>query len=304
MKIVIIDAVDMLPEHVEVLRQYGEVVVYNDIPTEDEGIKRIVDADIIIAAWLDLSAKLICSSNQLKCIAAATTGTDWIDIRSARDRNIIVSNVPGYGTEAVAEHTISLLLQAARKAYMVGKELRQGKRDPARYRGVELAGKTLGIVGYGRIGRRVCEIAQKGFGMKVLHIDSKSTLSEFKTLLIESDFISINASLNDHTRGLIGKHEFELMKSGVVIVNAGRGAILDEDELFSKLQSHKIFAAGLDVLSQEPMDIRSPLFTLENVVISPHIGFNTEEAKVRQSSMILENVKAFIAGKPQNIVLP
>lgn len=302
MKIVIIDAVDLLPDHIDALRKYGEVVVYHDIPSEDEGIKRVADADIIIAAWLDMSPRLISSGKKLKLIVAATTGTDWIDLRAARDHEVIVSNAPGYGTEAVAEHTISLMLQAARKAYMVGKQLREGKRDPAQYRGVELAGKTLGIVGFGRIGRRVGEIARKGFGMKVLHTDSKSASNAFEILLAESDFISINASLNDLSRGLIGKSEFDMMKKGVVIVNTGRGAILDETELFIHLQNHKIFAVGLDVLSQEPMDLSSPLFTLENVVISPHIGFNTEEAKVRQSAIVLENVKAFIEGKPQNVV--
>lgn len=302
MNIVIIDAVDMLPEHIDALKEYGEVTVYNDIPTEDEGIKRIVDADIIIAAWLDMSSKLISSGKNVKLIVAATTGTDWIDLQAAHDHSIIVSNVPGYGTEAVAEHTISLMLQAARKAYMVTNDLRHGKRNPAQYRGIELAGKTLGIVGYGRIGRRVGEIAEKGFGMKVLHTDSKSTQKELETVLTESDFISINASLDDYTRGLIGKREFDMMKRGVVVVNTGRGAILDEHELIKNIQSHKIFAAGLDVLSQEPMNLSNPLFALDTVVISPHIGFNTEEAKVRQSNMVLENVKAFLAGNPQNVV--
>lgn len=302
MKIVIIDAVDMLPEHMDGLRKYCEVAVYDDIPSEDEGIKRIVNADIVIAAWLDISSRLISAGNKLKLIVAATTGIDWVDLRAARDGGVTVSNVPGYGTEAVAEHAISLLLQAARKARMIDKEMREGVRNPAKYRGIELAGKTLGIIGYGKIGRRVAEIAHNGFGMKIVHTDSKSTRDEFDALLTGSDFISIHAPLNDRTRGLIGQRELGLMKQGVVLVNTARGAILDESELFKNLQSHKVFAAGLDVLSQEPMDVSNPLFTLDNVVVSPHIGFNTEEAKVRQSLMVLENVRAFIAGKPQNVM--
>ena len=302
MKIVSVDKVEIHPEHIKILKQHGEVVVYDNVPSEDEGIKRIVDADIVIDNWFKMPATVITACKNLKMIAVAATGYEWIDLQEAQKRKILISNVPAYGTEAVAEQTISLMLQASRMSYQAERDIRQGKWGPTEYKGKELRGKTLGIIGYGSIGRRVGEIATVGFGMKILYINSSSSRADLEKLLMESDFISVNAPINKSTNKMIGAREFDLMKKGVVLVNTGRGATIDENELYKNLKSHKIFAAGLDVLAHEPMQTGNSLFTLDNVVISPHIGYNTEEAMYRLSSIVVENIVGFLKGEPQNVV--
>ncbi|MBP6993655.1 hypothetical protein KBB12_00240 [Candidatus Woesebacteria bacterium] len=302
MKIVSVDKVEIHPDHVETLKRYGEVVIYNDIPSEDEGIQRIGDADIVIDNWFKMPARVIASCQKLKMIAVAATGYEWIDMQEARKNNILISNTPHYCTEAVAEHAISLMLQASRMSYLAEKEIRQGKWGPAEYKGKELRGKVLGIIGYGNIGRRIAEIMTAGFGMDILFVNSSSSSKDLEKLLTESDFISINAPINKNTNKMIGQKEFNLMKKGVVLVNTGRGAIINEDELYKNLKSHKISAAGLDVLSHEPMQGNNSLFTLDNVVISPHIAYNTEESIYQLSSIVVENILGFLEGKPQNVV--
>lgn len=302
MKIVSVDKVEIHPDHIETLKQYGEVVVYDDVPSEDEGVRRIIDADIVIDNWFKMPAKVIASCRKLKMIAVAATGYEWIDLQEARKHNILITNAPYYCTEAVAEHAISLMLQASRMSYLAEKEIRQGKWRPTEYKGKELQGKVLGIIGYGNIGRRIAKIATAGFEMKILYVNSGSSRKDLEKLLTESDFVSINAPINDITHMMISAREFDLMKNGVVVVNTGRGAVIDEGELFRNLQSRKIFAAGLDVLAHEPMQRNDPLFTLDNVVISPHIAYNTNEALYQLSSIVVDNVIGFLKGKPQNVV--
>lgn len=302
MKIVSVDKVVIYPEHVRKLKKLGEVVIYSDVPDEKEGIRRIKDADIIIDNWYEMPTNVIASALKLKMICVAATGYEWIDLDEARKRNIFVSNSPGYSTEAVAEHTIGLLLHSIRKASSAEKEARDGKWSPTKFKGKELRGMTLGIIGYGSIGRRVAEIAEKGFNMKILHINTQSSRTDFEKLLKDSDFISINAPLTEKTKGMIGKKEFDLMKKGVSIVNTGRGAIIDEESLVKNLESSKVFAAGLDVFSNEPINKDSPFFKFVNVTLTPHIGFNTEESEYRLSEIIVNNIENFIQGHPINIV--
>ncbi len=166
----------------------------------------------------------------------------------------------------------------------------------------ELHEKTIGIIGYGRIGKRVGEIAEKGFGMKILFANSSTSREEFENLLKTSDVISINAPLNEKTKGLIGIKEFNLMKTGIVIVNTGRGAIIDEIAFAKSLKSDKVSAAGLDVLKDEPMNLKSPLFSFPNVVITPHIAFNTKESTKRLSKIVTDNIINFLEGHPANVV--
>lgn len=249
-----------------------------------------------------MPARVITSASRLKMICVAATGYEWIDIKKAKKKNIVVSNSPGYGTEAVAEHTVGLLLNASRLAFKAGQDIKNGKWDPIIYKGKGLKGKTLGIIGYGSIGRRVAEICQKSFRAKILYANTSTSRKDFEYLLKNSDFISINAPLTEKTKGMLGKKEFSLMKKGVVLVNTGRGAIIQEEVLVDNLKSGKVFAAGLDVLTKEPMDKNDQLFSLSNVIITPHIGFNTEEAEYRLSEIVTQNIKAFLDGRPQNLV--
>ncbi len=302
MKIVSVDKIVIYPEHVSVLKKFGEVVIYNDVPNEEEGIKRLKDTDIVIDNWYEMPAKVISSLPSLKMICVAATGYEWVDLNEAKKRNIIVSNSPHYGTEAVAEHTIGLLLRAIRSAVIAEKELLSGIWDPAKYKGKELNGKTLGIVGYGSIGRRVGEIAKNGFNMNILFVNTSSTKEDITKLLKESDFISINAPLTEQTKGIIGDNEFKQMKQGVVIVNTGRGAVIDEQAFIENLKLGRVFAAGIDVFSKEPVTKDNPLLQLSNVTTTPHIGYNTEEAEYRLSEIVVNNIKAFIEGQPINVV--
>jgi len=302
MKIVSVDKVVIYPEHVRELEKFGEVVIYNDIPDEKEGIKRIKDADIVIDNWYEMPAKVISSAPKLKMICVAATGYEWVDLNETKKRGIIVSNSPGYSTEAVAEHTIGLLLHSIRKASEAEREIVNGKWTPIKFKGKELRGKTLGIIGYGSIGKRIAEIAKKGFNMKILYINTQSSRTSFEKLLKDSDFISINTPLTKKTKGMISKKEFNLMKKGVSIVNTGRGAVIDEILLINNLKSGKIFAAGIDVFSEEPIEKKHPFFKNPNVTITPHIGFNTEEAEYRLSQIIVDNIKNFVEGHPIHVV--
>lgn len=302
MKIVSVDKVIIYPDHIKELKKYGEVIIFNDVPDEQKGVKRIKNAEIVIDNWFEMPAKVISSCPKLKMICVAATGYEWVDIKEAEKRSIVVSNSPNYGTEAVAEHTIGLLLSASRLAFQAGQDIKNGNWDTTVYKGKELKEKILGIIGYGAIGRRVAEICQTGFGMKTLYINTSSSRQDFENLLKNSDFISINAPLTEKTKGMLGKKEFNLMKKGVVLVNTGRGAIIQEEVLVKNLQSGKIFAVGLDVLTKEPMDKTNPLFSFSNVIITPHIGYNSEEAEYRLSEIVMQNVISFIKDKPQNVI--
>ncbi|OGK57910.1 hypothetical protein A3H86_03720 [Candidatus Roizmanbacteria bacterium RIFCSPLOWO2_02_FULL_41_9] len=284
------------------LKKLGDVTIYNDIPDEAEGIKRIRDADIVIDNWFKMPSQVIRACSKLQMICVAATGYDWVDMDETRKRKIVVSNSPGYGTEAVGEHTIGLLLHTIRRASEAEKDIAKGIWDPMKYRGHELQGKTLGIIGFGSIGRRVAEIAEKGFDMKILFVNSKSSTSDFEKLLQESDCITINCPLTEKTRGMVGDREFSMMKTGVVIVNTGRGAIVDEQSLISNIESGKVFAVGLDVFPKEPINEKYPLFRFPNVTVTPHIGFNTEEAEYRLSEIVVNNIKNFVENHPIHTV--
>ena len=302
MKIVSVDKVFLYPDHIKKLKKFGEVVVYDDVPDEAEGLRRIEDAQIVIDNWYEMPKRVIAGAARLKMICVAATGYEWVDLKEAKKRKILVANSPGYGTEAVAEHAVGLLLSATRFSFLAQRDVLAGKWTPEHYKGKELKNKILGIIGFGSIGRRVAEIAKKGFEMEIISVDSQSSRKDLETLLLKSDFISINAPLNEQTRGMLGTKEFKLMKEGVVIVNTGRGAIINEEALLKYLKSGKIFGAGLDVLTKEPMDKNNPLFRQPNVVISPHIGFNTEQAELRLSATVTENIIGYLSGQPQNIV--
>lgn len=302
MKIINIDKNYLDPLHIAELKKHGEVIIYNDIPTEAEAIRRISDADILITSWLEIPKSLLAHAKKLKYITIAATGYSWVDVEAARERAIPVSNAPYYSTEAVAEHTIGLLLQAARLASKAERDTRKHIWENTLYKGKELKGKTLGIIGYGAIGKRVGEIAAKGFGMQILSVDSTSTRADLEHLLQQSDCLSINAQLTDNTRELLSDKEFALMKDDVIIVNTGSGQILNQQALVKALKKGKIFAAALDVYEKEPLPENDVLRSFDNVTLTPHIAYNTKEAQFVLSKITMENVLTFLKGKPQNVV--
>lgn len=303
MKIVSFDPILLFPEHKEALNKLGELILHDTFPKDNnETIERLKDADIVIDFWTAMPAEVISKLTTPKMICSAAAGYDWIDVKAATEKGIKITHCPGHNAESVAEHTVGLMLDAMRLTKKASLEAKDGKYKPDEYKGKELKDSTVGIIGHGAIGKRVEEILTKGFGAKVTFIDSKSSKEDFENLLKTSDVISINAPLNDQTRNMFSFDQFDLMKDGVVIVNTGRGAIIDEAALIKNLESGKVFAAGLDILTQEPFDKNNKLLSMDNVIVTPHIAWNTNETDYRLSAQIVEIVEAFIKGEPKFIV--
>ena len=310
MKIVVVDHVYLEKEHIEKLRSIGELEVFGEPPkTPDELEERIKSADIVIVGWNDLTKNVIGSAKKLKMISIWATTCHYADLEAAKERGIVVTHVPGYATESVAEHTFALLFAVVRRLPQADKHVRKGGFDWRPFGGVELYGKTLGIVGTGSIGLRVAEIA-KAFNMQVLGYDKYPNMKKAKeigikyvdlnTLLKESDFITLHVTLTSETEGLIGKKEIDAMKKGAVVINTSQGKVIGEEALVDALRSGRISYAGLDVFEKEPPNKDNPLFKLDNVVLSPHIGFHTVEAKKKCTDICIDNVMKFLEGHPRN----
>jgi D-3-phosphoglycerate dehydrogenase len=310
MKIVVVDHVYLEKEHIKKLRSIGDLEIFEDPPkTADELKERIKDVDIVIVGWSDLTESIIESAEKLKMISIWATTCHYADLNAAKKRRIVVTHVPGYATEAVAEHTFALLLAAIRKLPSVDKHVRKGEFDWRPFGGVELCGKTLGIIGTGSIGCRVAEIA-RAFKMQILAYDKYPNTKraeeigmkyvDLNTLAAESDFITLHVTLTSETEKLIGKKEIEAMKNGVAIVNTSQGKVIDEKALVNALKTGKISFAGLDVFEEEPPAKENPLFKLDNTILSPHIGFHTVEAAKRCTDICIDNVVKFLEGHPQH----
>ncbi len=264
---------------------------------------------------------------ELKFIATRSTGYDHIDLEACRSRGIVVSNVPSYGENTVAEHTIALLLMLSRKVHQSVLQMRSGRVDLAELTGFDLQGKTIGVVGAGHIGLHVIRIA-RGFGMRVLAFDVRrepflADLLGFEyvameRLLSESDIVTLHSPLTDKTHHLIGRDAFARMKPGAMIVNTARGGLIDTDAMVEALENGKLGGAGLDVLEgeelikeekellQQPLDVERlrtavrnrVLLARDSVVFTPHNAFNSREALLRILDVTLANLEAFRAGQP------
>lgn len=311
MKIVVVDNVYLEEQHLDKLRSLGELQIFEGpSKSPDELKQRINGADIIIVGWSNLTEEIINHAEKLKMISIWATTCHYADLEAAKRKGIIVSHVPGYATEAVAEYAFALLLASIRKLPLADKYAREDKFDWRPFRGLELAGKTLGLIGTGSIGCRVAEIA-KAFKMQVLGFDKAPNMKKAKeigmkyvdlqTLLRESDIVSLHVTLTSETERLIGNREIAIMKNGAVLINTSQGKVVDEKALVDALKSRKLSYAGLDVFEEEPSAGDNPLFKLDNAVLSPHVGFHTVEAVRRCTDMCVDNVLKFVEGHPQNI---
>ena len=311
MKILVVDHVFLEEEHIKKLQSVGDLKIFKEPPkTPEELKKRIEAADIVIVGWTDLTRPIINSAKGLKMVSIWATTCHYVDLKAAKEKGIVVTHVPCYATEAVAEHVFALLLAAVRKLPLADKHVRQGNFDWRPFGGSELAGKTLGIIGTGAIGCRVAEIA-KAFKMQILAYDKYPNLKkaeeigmkyvDFNTLLKESDFVTLHVTLTSETEKMLGKKEIEAMKKGAVIINSSQGKVIDEKALIHALKSGKLSYAGLDVFEEEPPAKDNPLFKLDNTVLSPHIGFHTVEAAKRCTDICVDNVVKFLEGHKQNV---
>ena len=316
MKLVVLDGYTENPGDLswDVLRQFGDMTVY-DRTDEADVIERIAGADIVIGNKTRISAEAMASDSALKYITILATGYDVVDVAAARERGIPVSNVPSYGTDAVAQFAIALLLEICHHVAHHSETVHAGRWESCPdwcywdYPLIELAGKTMGIIGFGRIGQQTGRIA-KAMGMHILATGSRPTDSgreiadyvELDELLARSDVIALHCPLFPSTRGIINRENIAKMKDGVILINNSRGPLVDEQALADALNSGKVYAAGLDVVSTEPIRGDNPLLKAKNCLITPHISWAPKEARERIMDCTVKNIRAFLDGKPVNVV--
>jgi glycerate dehydrogenase len=317
MKLVILEA-DSLGNDVDLslFNEFGEVMIYNKSEPE-ENSKRIKDADVILVNKIALNEELLKDANNLKLICLSATGTNNVDFTYTNKRNIVVANVKGYSTKSVVQHTFALLFYVYEKLTYYDEFVKSGSYTKVDIFSVfdrkfnELDGKTWGIIGLGEIGRGVAEIG-KAFGCKIIYYSTSGKNSNpsyekvnFETLLKTSDIISIHAPLNATTENLINAAALKKMKKTAVLLNLGRGPIINEADLAEALEKGEIAGAGLDVLSIEPMLPENLLLRIQDstkLIITPHIGWATVEARTRCVYEVYENIKAWRNGVERNIV--
>jgi phosphoglycerate dehydrogenase-like enzyme len=298
----------------ETLKGHGDVDVYTSRPdTQDELIARIQGAHTVvnIRAYCKFTAEVLKACPDLKHLAVWGTGTDNVDVLSAKALGIVVTNTPNTATDSVAEQALTLMLAAARKVPCLDAQLRRG--EWVRGMLTQLAGKTLGIVGTGVIGLRMAQLA-KGIGMQVIawtyHPDPAKAeavglryLPALSDVLQQADVISLHLRYSPDTERLIGAKELALMRPTALFINTARGQLVDQQALYEALRDGTIAGAGLDVFDQEPIDPHDPLLTLPNVVLSPHTAGTTPEALMNGLNLCAANVGAFLDGRVQNRVV-
>lgn len=315
-KIVVVDGFTLNPGDLSwaSLEKLGELTVYEH-STYEEMVERAYEAEIILANKAVFDTEILAQLPHLRCICVTATGFNNIDIISAKKHDILVCNVAGYGTDAVAQHVFALLLELTNAVGKHHESVQQGgwkrNRDfcytlqPV----VELAGKTMGIYGFGKIGQQVARIAL-AFGMKVIathkHPERDAMPGvEFvnqETLFQKSDIITLHAPLTTENERFVNKTLLSKMKPSAYLINTARGGLINESDLKEALENNVIAGAGLDVLSQEPPKNGNILFGVKNCIITPHNAWASREARQRLLNETVENVRAFLTGKPRNVV--
>lgn len=319
MKIVILDARALNPGDLsyDCINQFGDVTLYQHTDTEVETITRIGDSEIILVNKVPINERILAACPNIKLICVQATGYNIVDVEACKRREIPVCNVPSYGTAAVAQFTLALMLEFCHRI---------GQHDTAVHEGkwcrctnfcfwdtpqMELGGKTLGIIGFGRIGQDVAKLA-KAFGMDVIAYSRTERpegreLAEYvdlDTLYARSDFISLHCPLFPENTKMINAESIARMKEGAVLINTARGGLLDEQAVADALGSGKLSGAAVDVVSEEPMKESNPLLTAPNCIITPHIAWAPKESRQRLLDCVVENIRCFLNGTPQNVVNP
>lgn len=316
MKIVILDGYTANPGDLSwgSLKELGEVTVYERTRRE-EIAGRAADADIVLTNKVVMDREMMALLPRLKYIGVLATGYNVVDIEAARERDIIVTNVPAYSTESVAQMVFAHLLTVTNRTEHYAEQNRQGRwaenRDFCYWDTelTELAGKTMGIVGLGHIGRRVAEIAL-AFGMQVKAMTSKKAeelpagiqKAELQSLLASADVVSLHCPLTEGTRHLIHRETLRLMKPSVILINTGRGPLVDDEALAEALNEGRLRTYCADVVTEEPPKTDHPLLHVPNAFITPHIAWATVEARKRLLQTAIGNVEAFVNGHPVNVV--
>lgn len=317
MKIVILDGSAVNPGDLsyDCIRQFGEMTLYQRTDSEEEAIQRIADSEIVVVNKVPITENVLSACPNIKLICVQATGYNVVDCEACAKRGIPVTNVPSYGTAAVAQFTIALILELCHQIGLHNQSVHRGdwvKSSTFCYwltPQTELAGKTIGIVGFGRIGRAVGQLA-KAFGMQVLAYSRSETgaggeIGEYvdlDTLLRRSDIVSLHCPLFPATEKIINADTLSKMKDGAMLINTSRGGLVDEAALAQALNSGKLRGAAVDVVSQEPMQADNPLLNCEKCIITPHIAWAPVESRKRLLDCVVENIRCFLAGTPQNVV--
>lgn len=316
MKIVVLDGYTENPGDLswEALAALGELTVYDRTPA-DEIVSRISDAEIVITNKTPITRATMDACPNMRYIAVLATGYNVIDVNAAKEKGIPVSNVPTYGTAAVGQFAIAMLLEICHHVAHHSQSVYAGKWNACPdwcywdYPLIELDGKTMGIIGFGRIGQTTGRIA-KAMGMHILAYDTFQSESgkaigeyvDLDTLLASSDVIALHCPLFPESEGIINKDTIAKMKDGVILLNNSRGPLIVEQDVADALNSGKIFAAGLDVVSTEPIRNDNPLLKAKNCLITPHISWAPKESRQRIMDCTVSNVAAFQSGAPVNVV--
>lgn len=319
MKIVVLDGYTENPGDLswDGLRELGELTVYDRTSPEPAEIRaRIADAQAVYTNKVPLRREVLEQCPQLRFIGVLATGYNVVDIEAAKELGITVCNIPSYGTDAVGQFAIALLLEICHHIGHHDQAVHDGRwaENPDwcfwDYPLIELAGKTMGIIGYGRIGQCTGRIAQ-ALGMKVLAYDQYQNpalvndcchYAPLDELLRDSDVISLHCPLFPETEGIINQDSIRKMKDGVIILNNSRGPLIVEGDLCEALISGKVAAAGLDVVSQEPIQPDNPLLKAPNCIITPHISWASRESRARLMDLAVSNLRSYLEGKPTNVV--
>ena len=313
-KIVVLDGYALNPGDLDwtPLQAYGELTVYDRTEPKDV-VKRIGDAEIIFTNKTILTRETIIQAPKLKYIGVLATGYNVLDMGAAREKGIVVTNIPAYSTDAVAQFTFALLLEITNRVQRHSDAVIRDNRWTTGkdfcfwdYPLIELANKKMGIIGYGAIGKAVGKVA-KALNMEVLayspSLDPKHPdRASMETIYKESDIISLHLPLTEQSRGMINRETIAGMKDGVIILNTGRGPLVNEQDLADALNSGKVYAAAVDVVSVEPIKADNPLLKAKNIIITPHIAWAPLQTRERLLGMAIRNVEHFLAGKPINRV--
>lgn len=320
MKIVVLDGYTLNPGDLdwEGLKSFGECKVYDRTSLTDveEVIERIGDAEVVFTNKTPLPKEVFERCMAVQYVGVLATGYNVVDIVAAKENNVVVTNIPTYGTAAVGQFAIALLLEICHHIGHHSDAVHNGKWENNAdwcfwdYPLIELDGKSIGIIGYGRIGQATGRIAQ-AMGMKVLAFDAYKNPElesetckyvELNELLETSDVIALHCPLFPETEKIINKESIAKMKDGVIIINNSRGPLIDEQDLADALNQGKVAAAGLDVVMTEPIKGDNPLLTAKNCLITPHISWASIESRKRLMDIAVENLKKYVAGTPENVV--
>ncbi|MDG1805337.1 D-2-hydroxyacid dehydrogenase [Flavicella sp.] len=319
MKIVVLDGYTLNPGDLswDALKELGEVVVYDRLENKTDAIVEVIsEATIVFTNKTVLSKEVLEKATTIKYIGVLATGFNVVDIETATSKNIVVTNIPAYGTKAVAQFVMGLLLEMCHhigdhntsvqnKAWVKSADFCYWNTPL-----IELEGKTMGLIGFGKIGQATAQLAQ-AFGMKVL-VYNRTIKKEFESdslafvsleeLVATSDVISLHCALTDSNQGLINKSLIEQMKREVMLINTSRGGLVNENDLAEALNNDRIYAAAVDVVSTEPMKANNPLLGAKNCIITPHIAWATKAARQRLMHTAVGNLKAYLSGEVINKV--